>query len=250
MLLLLRNRLITPENIVDIGAIESLGAIEVSNGAVRIGSLVTHRALERSMVIRDHVPVISAMARDLANVQVRNRGTLGGNICHADPASDPPTLLVALSATCVVRSARRGTRELPVADVFTGYYQTALEPDELLTELRVPLLGASSHACFRRFATSGEDRPIAAVGACLEVDASGKCRDLRLAVGAVGAIPVRAGHAEDRLRGQRVTATAIAEAAELAVANMEPLDDFRGSAEYRLGIARVLVKRTINACLP
>lgn len=249
MLLLLRNRLIAPEHIVDIGAIGSLTDIDALNGAVRIGSLVTHRALERSAVIREHFPVIGAMARELANVQVRNRGTLGGNICHADPASDPPTLLVALGATCVAQSARRGTRELPIADVFTGYYQTALEPDELLTELRVPLLSARSRAAFQRFVTSGEDRPIAAVSACLEIDASGRCRDLRVAVGAVGAIPVRAGLAEDSLRGQHVSATAIAEAAELAVLNMEPLDDFRGSAEYRLGVARVLVKRTIDACL-
>lgn len=250
LLLLLRNRLIAPEHVVDIGAIESLGTIEASNGAVRIGGTVTHRALERAPVIRECLPVISAMARELANVQVRNRGTLGGNICHADPASDPPTLLVALGATCVVESARRGARELPLADVLTGYYQTALAPDELLTEVRVPRLPAGSRAAFRRFVTSGEDRPIAAVGACLEVDAEGRCRDLRLAVGAAGATPVRVRAAEDHLRGRPVTEEALVEAGEIAAGNIEPLDDFRGSAEYRRAIVHVLVRRTVGACLP
>jgi carbon-monoxide dehydrogenase medium subunit len=132
--------------------------------------------------------------------------------------------------------------------MLAGHYQTVLDPDELLTEVRVPRPTTSTRTAFQRFVTSGEDRPIAAVGACLELEADGRCRDVRLAVGAVGAIPVRAVGAEEHLRGQLLSEQAIAETAEHAVRDIEPLDDFRGSADYRRGVARVLVKRTIEAC--
>lgn len=249
LLLLMRNKLIAPPVILDVGGIRELAGVRVVNGHIQVGALTTHRAVERSADMRKHCAVLAEMARQAANLQVRNRGTIGGNLCHADPASDPPTLLLALDATCTIRSSLGGAREVTIGELITGYYQTSLSPEDLLVAITVPRLSSDVRAAYLRFVASAEDRPIATVGARLRLDGDRRCRDIRVAIGAVGAVPVRAIRMEERLLGEVIDRRLVAETADLAVDGLEALDDFRASAEYRLGVARVLVRRVLEQCL-
>lgn len=245
LLLALRQRMLAPTHLVSLARLAPLRGIELdAEGTLRIGALTLHSEVAASELVRRHAPMLAAMAAQVANPQVRNQGTLGGNLCYADPATDPPGCLLALDAR-VRLASRRGTRELALADFIVDFYTTAIEPDELVQDILVPPLpaGAAGHYA-RHLRTAAEHRPMAS--AAVLVQRRGDiCTAARIVVGAATPVPRRLARAEEALIGQRITAERVAEAASLAAAEITPIDDLRGSAEYRRTVVRVQAERCL-----
>jgi carbon-monoxide dehydrogenase medium subunit len=247
--LMLQQRLIAPDVLVDVARIPGLDAIQEGNGSphgsLHIGALVTLRDVELSPLVDERWPGLARACQEVGNVRVRNQATLGGNLAEADYASDPPAMLLALDARVVVQNAST-SRAIPLADFFYGFYTTALEPDELITGIVVPGLPASTRMTYLKFKTrSSEDRPALGVAAVGTFD-DGTCRDLRVAVGAATEIPQRLPEVEALAAGQPLTDDLIAEVAEGYATQVETLDDLRGSAWYRSQMIRTHVRRALE----
>lgn len=236
LLLLMKLGFSSYGHLVDIKGIEELGGIRAENGTLVIGSTVTHREIETSPLVLEQLPAFAAMARGVANIRVRNVGTLGGNLCFSDPHSDPATFLLALDAE-VEHDAGR----LPLSEFLVGPYETALQHEQILRSVRIPIPAAGTGIAHRKL--SFHERPAATVSCAVRV-AEGTVVQARIAVGSVGARPVRAGAAEARLAGTAIGDTdALVEAAALAAAASEAVEDANGSAEYKTELVRVLVER-------
>lgn len=245
LILTMRQRMVRPTHLVSLGKIDRLRGIEFhKESGLRIGALVRHSDLARSPVVRENIPLLASMAERVANPQVRNQGTIGGNICYGDPSTDPPTCLLALNATVVLGSIR-GERRLPLSEFLVDYFETALEPDEILVEVQVPALAGGVAGIYSRFLrTAAEHRPFANVAIVAHRSDSG-CSDVRIAVGASVPVPVRMTHAEHLLDGHVVTAELAAAAADAVARDIHPLDDERGGAEFRRGVVRAVARRAI-----
>jgi len=236
LLLLLKLGFAAYGHLVDIKGIESLGGVHVDDGALVIGSTVTHREIERSPLVLERLPALAAMARRVANIRVRSVGTLGGNLCFSDPHSDPATFLLALDA-----EAAYDGRRVPLADFLVGPYETALEHGQLLGAIHVPIPPPGTGVAHRKLAF--HERPAATVACAVRI-ADGVVEQARIAVGSVGARAVRAVESEDVLRGAAPDdRAALAGAAHLAAGAAEPVDDANGSADYKANLVRVLVDR-------
>lgn len=244
--LLMQQGLYRPLSLVWLGRCAALGQLmRDDGGAIRIGTMVRHGRIAADPVVRAHAPLLAEATRCVGDPQIRNMATLGGNLCHADPQSDPPAALLVLGATVVLRGPA-GERRLPVSKFITGTYETALNPNELLTEIVVPPQPPGVQAVYTRFlAGPADDRPLVSVAVTAEIE-GGQCRTVAIALGAVGARPTRASAGEDRLRGEAVDAVLCREAARLAVRDLDVLDDLRGGAEYRRTVTEVLVRRTLE----
>lgn len=250
VVIMLKNRLIAPGYIVSLGRVDDLRYIRSdADGSLRIGSMTTLRDVELSPLVQTSFPTLARTFRQVANVRVRHAATVGGNLSEADYASDPPCVLVAARAR-VRASSPRGQREIPLETFFTGFYETALGPDEVLTELIVPAQPDSLHSAYLKYVTrSAEDRPCVGVAAFVDVDLNGVCRDLRVVVGAVAETPQEVAAAEQLAAGERLTDDLIGEVAERYAAAIEPLADLRGSAWYRTQMVRVFVRDAIKEAL-
>jgi len=236
LLLLLKLGFAAYGHLVDISGVDELGGIRADNGTLVIGATATHRAIERSPLVLDRLPALAAMERRVANLRVRNVGTLGGNLCFSDPHSDPATFLLALDAEAEWDGGRA-----PLAEFLVGPYETALRRGQLLRAIHVPIPPAGTVVVHRKLAF--HERPAATVTCALRLQ-DGAIAGARIAVGSVGARALRAGAAESRLAGASSgDATARAEAAELAAAASEAVDDANGSADYKAELVRVLVER-------
>lgn len=249
LLLLLKLRLAAFDHLIDLKGIEELRGVRVEDGALVIGAAVTHRALERHPLVRDRLPALAAMERQVANIRVRSAGTLGGNLCFADPHSDPATFLLALGAALECRRGGGKPRRLPLADFLAGPYQTALEPGEVLTAVRVPLPAAGSAVVHEKLAF--RERPAVTV-TCLARVEEGRVAEARVAVGSVGPRPLRAAEAEGLLLGldaRRPAPAALEEAGAAAAAACGAVDDAHGSAEYKRHLVSVLVQRAFRSAL-
>lgn len=230
--LLLNQRLLAPAALLSLRDVPGLGAIGVEGGQLRLGALVTHRAVERSAVVRDGWPALAGTFRLVASPRVRNQATVGGVLADADHASDPPSTFTALGASCVVRSVR-GERVVPVSELITGFYATSLAPDELVVEVRVP--GGPHRAVYRKFRSrSHEDRPCVGVAACR------RDGELRVVVGAVAERPQWFPELCD-------PAAAPAEIARAYAAAIDPISDVSGSSAYRKRVIEVEVRRALEA---
>jgi carbon-monoxide dehydrogenase medium subunit len=217
-----------------------------SSGQLVVGPLVTHRALERASLVRQHWPVLAETLADVANVRVREQATLVGNLCEADPASDPPALLAALGASVELASTR-GRRIVPVSDFVRGAYRTVREPDELVTALRIPPLPAAAGATYLKFRTrSHEDRPAVGVAAVVVPDSAGRIAQLELVVGAAGDYPQRFPALLERARGRWFDQALVAELSEGYASSVETVSDLRASDWYRRELVRVLVARALR----
>jgi len=245
LMLAMRQRMVAPSHVVSVAKLANLRGIAFDpQKGLRIGALVKHDELARSPLVARHYPVLAAMASQVANPQVRNQGTLGGNLCYADPATDPPGCLIAHGAQVVLGSAR-GERVLAIEDFLVDYYLTALEPDELVTEIRVPAPLPDTSGHYVRFLrTAAEHRPLASVSLMTRRDGA-LCREAKLAVGASVAVPGRVTRAEEFLRGRNITGEVAAEAAAIVAEDIEPLSDLRGSADYRRAMVQVVARRAI-----
>jgi carbon-monoxide dehydrogenase medium subunit len=245
LLLGMRQRMLAPTHLVSLGRIAALCGLRYDERqGLRIGALTLHAELARAPVVRERYPMLAHMAAHLANPQIRNQGTIGGNLCYADPATDPPTCLMALDAVLTV-SGTKGERTLAVEDFVVDYYTTALEPDEIVTEIRVPPPASGHAGRYTRFKrTAAEHRPLVNVAIATRADGA-RCLDARVVVGASVPIPARVPRAEELLRGRTVTPELAAEAADAAAADIFALSDTRGSEEYRRDMVRVVVRRTL-----
>jgi carbon-monoxide dehydrogenase medium subunit len=236
LLLLLKLGFSSYGHLVDIKGIEELGGVRAENGTLVIGSTVTHREIERSPLVLERLPALAAMERRVANIRVRNVGTLGGNLCFSDPHSDPATFLLALDAEVEYDAGRK-----PLSEFLIGPYETALEHGQLLRSVRIPIPPDGTGIAHRKLAF--HERPAATV-ACTVRAAGGTVVEARIAVGSVGARPLRAFAAEAMLAGKPVgDPTVLAEAAALAAAASEATEDANGSAEFKTELVRVLVER-------
>ena len=234
LLPLMKLRLATPTVLVDVGRLRELSYVRDGGDHIAIGALTRHRDLETSDLLAEQCGVLRAVAAEVGDNQVRHRGTLGGSVAHGDPASDLPAVLLALDATAMVRGPN-GERTVPVSELFRGFLETSLAPDELLTELRVPKIGPSGFS-YQKFNRRAQDWAI--VGALAVRDGS-----TRVALVNMGSTPLRAAGVEDAL-GQGAPA---AEAAERAAEGTEPPSDLNASPAFREHLARVLVRRALEA---
>jgi len=236
-------RLIRPEAFIYLGRIPGLDLIE-DDGELRLGAMVRHRAVERSAVVKAGWECLARTFAVVASPRIRNQATVGGVICDADYASDPPAMLVALGARVIV-AGPRGRRELEVQDFITGHYSTQLGHDELLTHVVVPRTHA--RATYLKFRSrSREDRPCAAVAVSAEMEADGTCRELRVVAGAVADRPRLLPDACDLARGRRLDAQLIESIAAAYVEGVETLSDVRGSADYRRRVLSVVTRRALE----
>jgi len=247
LLLGMRQRLVTPSHVVYLGEVPGLSTIEYDEATgLRIGALSTIAELADSELIKTRYPMMAAMARQVANPQVRNAATLGGNLCYGDPALDPPTCLMALDAR-VIAVGSEGSRSISLVDFYQDYFLTALRPDEVVTRVDIPPLADGTAGAYTRFTrTAAEHRPLVGL-AVVARRQGGLCRDARITIGASTPIPVRAKRAEQFLEGKKVTRDILEQTAEIAAADIEPLSDSRGSAEYRRDMVRVVLGRTAAA---
>ncbi|HYZ98993.1 MAG TPA: xanthine dehydrogenase family protein subunit M [Acidimicrobiales bacterium] len=238
LLPLMRLRLAAPAVLVDIGRLEDLSYVRSADGQVRIGALCRHHDLATSDEVREQVPLLAHVAGQIGDPQVRHRGTIGGSIAHGDPASDLPAALLALRSTLVARGPG-GEREIPADEMFTGFLETALGPDEVLTEIRVPAVGSAPWG-FQKFVRRAQDWAIVGAAAVL---GNGNSGGPGVGLVNMGATPLRAAGVEEALRGGASPGDAAARADE----GTEPTDDLNASAEYRRHLARVLVRRALES---
>jgi carbon-monoxide dehydrogenase medium subunit len=243
---MMRQRLVQPRCLVSLRDVPGLERIE-ANGDLRLGALVTHREAEISPLVRERLPVLAETFRRVATIRIRHMATIGGALAHADPNQDPPVTLLALGATVEVRGAR-GARAIPLADFFRDYYETALEPGELVTAVTVPSLPAASGAEFLKFLPrTADDYATVATAAIVTLERDGaRCREARIALGSVGVTPLRATSAERLLRGEALSESLLQAAGEAAKAAVDPLSDHRGSAAYKREMTAVMVGRALG----
>jgi carbon-monoxide dehydrogenase medium subunit len=245
LLPMMKLRLATPETLVDLGGIPGLDAIEADGDDLRIGALATHAAVSESEVVRAQCPVLAETASEIGDPQVRNRGTIGGSVAHADPGADYPTVLTALDATILVAGAK-GEREIGADQFFVELLTTALEPGELVAAVRVPATGAGSGAAYVKHRHPASGYAVVGVAAAVAVY-GGKCSAAKVAVGGVSGTPVRAAGAEEAIAGTAPSDDAIAAAAARVPESLaRTTGDTYASGEYRVHLATVLAARALT----
>lgn len=245
---LMKLRLASPKVVVDLNRIRELSGIREQGNAVVIGSMTRHREVERSRTIHEHYPLLSDAASILADPLVRNRGTVGGSLAHADPASDWGTTLLALGAELGVRGPK-GNRTIPIDAFFKDSFTTALAPNELLTHIRLAKPAARTGSAYAKLKRKTGDFATVAVAATLTVDSASTARHVRVALGGVGPTPLRAARVEKALEGKPADPGALARAAQNAPDDAQPTSDLRGSIEYKKAMAEVYTHRALARAL-
>ena len=244
---LMNMRLAKPSVVIDINRLAGLDYIQSRNGSVAIGALTRHRTVETSQVLKRLCPLLPHAAEHVADVQVRNRGTFGGSIAHADPAAEFCAIALLLDGKVLVRSKKRA-REIPAAEFFVGPLTTSLDPTELVTEVLLPEPPVRGWS-FRSVAPRHGDLAVAGVMAVLEADGRGVCTEARIGMFGVGPTPLRAARAEAMLVGNALDDLLIARAAEEASSEADPVSDVRASADYRREMVRRLVAWNLKIAL-
>jgi carbon-monoxide dehydrogenase medium subunit len=241
LLPLMKLRLAAPALLVDIGRLTDLRGVRRDNGTLTIGALTRHVDLQSD----PSLGALSTVASTIADQQVRNRGTIGGSLVHGDAASDLPTVFLATEGTLVVAGQGGGTREIPAGELFQDYLTTAVEPDEIATEIRMPSFDDYGHA-YEKFVRRAEDWAMVGVLALVKKGADGSCEDVRIGLTHMGSTPLRATAVEEALRGQALDAQSIARAAEQAAEGTDPPADLNATPDYKRHLARVLTRRAIE----
>jgi carbon-monoxide dehydrogenase medium subunit len=245
---MMKLRLARPAFIIDINRIAGLSYIKEDGGFLKIGGLTREAELESSTIVRSKYPLLLDTAEVIADPQVRNMATVGGNLAHGDPANDHPATMMALGAQ-IVATGSKGERVIPIEQFFVTLFTTALKQDELLTEIRVPIPPPKSGGAYVKLERKVGDFATAAVAVQLTLDGGGAVQKIGIALTNAGPTPIKAKKAEDFLRGKKPDAAAIAQAAQLASDEAQPSSDLRGPAEYKKGLAKELAKRAIAAAL-
>jgi CO/xanthine dehydrogenase FAD-binding subunit len=245
---LLNFRLVRPAHLVDLNDIPGLDGIRVEQGWLAIGAMTRQRAAETSSVVRERCPLLSEAMPQIGHVQIRNRGTIGGSLAHADPAGELPAVVAALDGELVLRS-RRGERRLAPHDFFVGYLTTAAAPDELLVEARVPVTPPRTGTAFMEVSRRHGDFALVGVAASITVDTGGVCTACAIALTGVGPTPVVAREASRALVGVKPTVDALADIGRRVASALTPDSDLHASAEYRQHLAGVLTRRALARAL-
>ncbi len=248
LLLLIHLGLVQPGVLVGLQSLSRLKRITLDATGLSIGAMATQRAIESDRLVQEHCPALARTASLIATVPVRTLGTLGGNLCHNLPGADPPPTLIALDAVARLESSR-GTRDVPVANLFQGFMETVVKPYELLTEVRVPAESLGNHTVYFKQCVRAVDPALVgvAVRLVLATDKEATCTDVRIGVGGVSVAPYRAVNAEQALRGKPLGPESIAEAARVAADECEPMSDAHGSARYRRKMLDVILRRAVFA---
>ena len=244
---LMKLRLATPHHLVDINGLPGLAYVREDGGALRIGGLTREADLEESDVVRRRYPLLLDTCKVIADPIVRNMATVGGNLAHGDPANDHPATMLALGAE-VVAVGTAGERRIPIGAFFTGPFSTALRPDEIVTEIRVPAPRPGSGGAYVKMERKVGDFATAAVAVQLTL-ADGVCQEIGIGLTNVGSVPIKAGKAEAALRGKRPDEAAIKQASQLAAEAADPSADLRGSVEYKRDLVRVLTGRALRKAI-
>ncbi len=249
LLALMKLRLAAPAALVDITQVkDELAYIKKEKTHLAVGALTPHDQLERNKPVGSLFPILVDAASKIGDQQIRNRGTVGGSCCHADPAADLPTALLALDPKFVVRGTR-GQRSIPSSDFFVDTFSTAVKKDEILTEIRIPYLPKRSGSAYIKHSRREGDFAIVGVGVALTVGPKNVCKDVRISLGAVAPTPIRAKSAEKHLKGKKLNEETIAAGAEKANAEADPPSDMHGSREYRLEMIKVFTRRAVKLAL-
>ncbi|MDQ7799748.1 MAG: xanthine dehydrogenase family protein subunit M [Armatimonadota bacterium] len=243
LLPLMKLRLSQPEMLIDLGPVDELRGIREEGGSLVIGALTTHDEVANSPLVRERVPLLAECASQIGDVQVRNRGTIGGNLAHADPAADYPAAALALEAQLECEGPA-GSRTVPASQWFVDLLTTALGPDEVLCRVRVPVQTKGQGWSYIKLPHPASGYSLLGVACLVTVD-GGVCRDARVAVTGAGPKAVRLTKVEQALVGKRLEEAAVAEAARLASDGLEASDDLYASAEYKRHLAVVYTKRAL-----
>jgi aerobic carbon-monoxide dehydrogenase medium subunit len=245
LLPLLRLRLAYPELLVDVGGIDELRGVRDSGDALVIGARTTHYQLVHDPLVAEHAGLLAQATRTVADPAVRHRGTLGGALAHGDPAGDLPAVILALDATLIAQGPG-GEREIAAADFFSDYLTTSLEPDEILTAIRIPKLGPGWGYRYEKFHRTAQSWATVGVAALVRRD-NGTIAEARIGLTNMGTVPVRATAAEQAATGAQASRAALSEAATHADEGTEPPSDLHGAPDYRRHLARVLTGRALAA---
>jgi len=241
-------RLQSPQTLIDLGTVPDLRGVSVDGNSLVIGALTTHADIASSELVRKHVPALAEAAAVIGDVQVRNRGTIGGSVAHADPAADLPVVLTALNASIVAQSVS-GKRTIAVDDFFTDFYTTALTANEILVEIRVPIPAAGTGTAYTKLPHPASGYVVVSAAAVITRQASGTCTASRVAIGGLGSGPIRAIATELALQGKPLTTQTIAAAAANAAEETDPVEDSYAGAEYKRHVATVYARKAIEAAV-
>ena len=246
LLLAMKHDLLRYLHLVDVKTIPNLNNIEVKNGALVIGSTATHRAIERSALVQQNLPVLATMAANVANIRVRASGTLGGNLCFAEPHSDPATLLTALGAKVSIQG-NSAARTVAVDKLITGAYETSLAGDELLADVEIPALAKTQRAAYLKFQL--KERPTLGLALVLDLDGD-TIKKASAVVGSVSALPTQSDKANALLTGARAQVERqLSDAAEALAEAADPVDDLEGGADYKRHLIGVFLRRAFTKAL-
>lgn len=243
LLPMMKLRLAQPSHLVDINKIPGLSYVKEEGGFLKIGALTREVELEESDIIRKKYPIFTDASKLIADPQVRNLGTIGGNIAHGDAANDHPAVMLALRAEVVI-TGEGGSRTVPIDEFFFGFYSTAVKHGEILTEIRIPSVGKGSGGAYHKIERKVGDYATAGVAVQITMDGD-MCKEIGIALTNVNATPLRAKRSEDALRGKKVTDDLIAQAGQYASEDCNPSDDLRGSADFKRSLVKTITKRMI-----
>ncbi|MDA4111167.1 MAG: xanthine dehydrogenase family protein subunit M [Thaumarchaeota archaeon] len=248
LLALMKLRLAAPSALVDISKLQEMSYVREDKDYLGIGALTIHDIIEHNQTIKKKFTLLTDAASKIGDQQIRNVGTIGGSSCHADPAADLPTALSAVNAHFVIRSGK-GQRIVPATEFFVDLFQTAVGHDEVLSEIRLPYLPPRSGSGYIKHSRREGDFAIVGTGVVLTMGDGNVCKDIRIALGAVSATPLRAKSAEEYLKGKTLDDKNIADAAEIANEGADPPSDMHGSKEYRMEMIKVFTRRTVKLAM-
>lgn len=245
---MMKLRFAAPTHLIDINNIPGLSYIKEEDGMLKIGAMTREVEVEDSELIHSKYHIFMDATKLIADPQVRNFGTLGGNLAHGDAANDHPAVMLALGASVII-TGKDGSREVSLDDFFHGFYTTAVEHGEILTEIRLPAASGRYGTAYHKAERKVGDYATAGVAAMIQLDANGVCTKAGIGLTNVSPIPMRVARAEAALIGTRVTDADIAAAAKMASEDCSPSDDLRGDEDYKRHLVKVITKRMINKAL-
>jgi len=247
LLILMRQGLVAPANLIDIKGVKDLDYITFDpEKGLKIGATTTHRTVEKSEIVKDNYSILIEMEKNLASVQTRNWGTIGGNLCHGDPTGDPATLFTVLNGSVKLASKER-ERTIPVEEFSVDFFETVLEEGEMLLEIQLPVIPPRTAVAYDKFNLIENDQGIVAAGVSVTVDEKGSiCQEARIALGSAAPVPMRAKAAEELLRGKKIDDALLDVVGQKAAEEADPVADIHASEEYRRDLVNTLTKRMVR----
>ncbi len=248
LLPMMKLRFATPEHIIDISKIEGLSYIKEDGDLLKLGAMTTQTEMEHNPLLKANYPIFGDAIWLTADPSVRNCGTIGGNIAHGDAANDQPALMLAMRATIIAEGAD-GEKTIPIDEFFHGFYMTALEPSDVLTEIQIPKSKKNSGGAYHKVERKVGDYATAGVAVHVELDDDGVCQEIGIGLTNVSALPMRLERGEEVLRGKKITDDLIEQVGIIAGEDSEPESDLRGSEAYKRSIVNTITKRMLNKAL-